>query len=86
MRRDNSPFSVAFADPILRGEGLKNDTYGEAKRFFGLSDEELHHIVCYCHLGNSMRAGTAAGRVRAIVSIASPSRGLMARTWQALIG
>jgi hypothetical protein len=31
LRRPNSPFSVAFADPLLRATGLKNDTYGEAQ-------------------------------------------------------
>jgi hypothetical protein len=85
MRSDNSPISVAFADPVLRREGLKDDTYGEAKRFFGISDSELHHIVCYCHFGRSMTAGTAASRVRSIVSMPG-ARGRMARMWQALIG
>ncbi|TIW15498.1 MAG: hypothetical protein E5V81_24610, partial [Mesorhizobium sp.] len=29
-----SALSIAFADPVLRAQGLKDDTYGEAKRFF----------------------------------------------------
>jgi hypothetical protein len=33
--------------PLLRAAGLENDTYGEAKRFFELSDGQLHRIVCY---------------------------------------
>lgn len=65
MRRDGSPFSVAFGDPVLREDGLQNDTYGEAKRFFELSDLQLHKIVSYCHVGHSMTASRAARRVRA---------------------
>ena len=65
---DGSPISVAFEDPLLRAAGLKDDSYGEAKRFFGISDWELHKVVCYCHYGATMSAGTAARSVRAIVT------------------
>lgn len=67
MRSDNSPFSIAFEDPVLREEGMQNDTYGEAKRFFELSDHQLHEIVCYCHVGHSMTASRAARCVRAAI-------------------
>ncbi|MDX8451172.1 hypothetical protein RFM98_00200 [Mesorhizobium sp. VK9D] len=60
-----SPLSVAFADPILRSQGLRSATYGEARRFFELADWQLHAIVCHCHVGASMKAGWAAARVRA---------------------
>jgi hypothetical protein len=46
MRSDSSPISVAFADPVLRAAGLENDSYGEAKRFFKLTDRQLHKIIC----------------------------------------
>jgi hypothetical protein len=64
LRSPGSPIWVAFADPALRAEGLTNDTYGEAKRFFELSDWQLHEIVCYCHFGATMTAGAAARHVR----------------------
>jgi hypothetical protein len=64
MRGDGSPISVALADPILRDEGLKGDSYGEAKRFFELTDYQLHEIVCYCHVGAVMQASRAALSVR----------------------
>ncbi|TGQ46016.1 MULTISPECIES: hypothetical protein [unclassified Mesorhizobium] len=67
MRGDGSPISVAFDDPILRDEGLKNDSYGEAKRFFELTDNQLHEIVCYCHVGVSMLSSRAALSVRAAI-------------------
>lgn len=63
----DSPLSIAYADPILRMQGLKNDTYGEARRFFELSDWQLHAIVCHCHVGATMKAGWVAVRVRAAI-------------------
>jgi hypothetical protein len=68
LRCDDSPISVAFDDPLLRAAGLKDDSYGEAKRFFELSDWELHRVVCYCHHGAVMSAETAARSVRAILT------------------
>ncbi|MGE3719947.1 MAG: hypothetical protein AB7G07_16270 [Bauldia sp.] len=68
MRQDNSPISVAFEDPVLRTTGLNRDTYGEAKRFFSLSDRELHSIVCGCHYGARMPAIWSARSIRKILS------------------
>ena len=67
-REAGSPITVALEDPVLRALGLKTDTYGEAKRFFELTDWQLHHIVCSCHVGATMEAGWAATRVRATMS------------------
>jgi hypothetical protein len=68
MRCDDSPISVAFADSILRASGLANDTYGEAKRFFELTDGQLHDVICYCHYGETLKAATAARNVRSILA------------------
>ena len=65
MRCAGSPISVAFDDPILREQGLADDTYGEAKRFFELTDAQLHGALCYCHYGATVQAATAARHVRA---------------------
>ncbi|MDG4881046.1 hypothetical protein [Mesorhizobium sp. WSM4884] len=67
MRGDGSPISVALEDPVLHDEGLKGDSYGEAKRFFQLTDYQLHEIVCYCHVGDVMQASRAALSVRAVL-------------------
>jgi len=67
-RADNSPVSVAFADPVLREAGLGDDSYGEAKRFFELSDNQLHKLVCHCHFGATVNASTAAHYVRALIA------------------
>jgi hypothetical protein len=67
MRPADSPISVAYDDPVLRREGLGDDSYGGAKRFFGLSDHQLHHVLCYCHYGATVSAGTAARALRGVV-------------------
>lgn len=82
MRWDGSPLTVAFLDPVLREDGLRDDTYGEAKRFFGLSDWQLHRIVCYCHYGATMSAKAAAWRLRAQLAEPKPDR--LTRIRQAL--
>ena len=40
LRADNSPLTIAFADPVLRGEGLKGDTLGDAMAFFEMSEHQ----------------------------------------------
>ena len=68
LRADDSPLSVAFSDPRLRAEGLAGDTIGDAAAFFGVSERELHNIVCFCHSGETMSAETAAARVRTVAA------------------
>ena len=64
LRADDSLLSVAFADPRLRAEGLAGDTMGDAVVFFGVSEHELHDIVCFCHHGPAITARTAAAQIR----------------------
>jgi hypothetical protein len=71
-RADNSALSVAFADPVLRAQGLTSDRVGTAADFFELSHWEIHQLVCSCHYGRTMSAGTAAMRVRAVARRAEP--------------
>ena len=68
VRADDSPLSVAFADQRLRAEGLTGDTVGDATAFFGISEMELHNILCFCHYGETMSADMAAARVRAVTT------------------
>src|SRR5262249_57347251 len=65
QRADDSPLSVAFRDARLRAEGLAGDTVGDAATFFGLTEMELHNIMCFCHHGATMAADMAAVRGRA---------------------
>lgn len=66
LRQDNSPLTVAFDEPVLQSAGLRDDTFGEAARFFDLSDWELHNVLCYCHFGQTVAASEVAARVRAM--------------------
>jgi hypothetical protein len=60
MRADNSPLTVAFSDHVLRAAGLKDDTYGQAMKFFEITERQLHWLVCFCHHGQTIQADTAA--------------------------
>ncbi len=64
MRRDSSPFSIAFADPVFRAEGLQSDTIGDASGFFGLSANETHELVCDCHYFGPVNGSVVAERAR----------------------
>jgi hypothetical protein len=65
LRADDSPLSVACGDPRLRAEGLAGDRVGDAVAFFGISEMELHNILCSCYHGETMSAASVAVRVRA---------------------
>jgi hypothetical protein len=67
-RREDSPLTIAYRDPVLREEGLSGDTLGEAVRFFELSDHEAHYLVCDCHYhgGMTMTPEGVAKRARSI--------------------
>jgi hypothetical protein len=64
LRADDSPLSVAFGDQRLRADGLAGDTVGDAIAFFGISETELHNVLCFCYHGETMSAEVAAVRVR----------------------
>lgn len=84
MRCAGSALSIAFADPILRDAGLTDDTYGTAKRFFGLGDQQMHWILCYCHHGMAVRAGSLASVLRSVLR-GMPGSGLVGRLRQAFV-
>jgi hypothetical protein len=67
---------------MLRAEGLKDDTYGEAKRFFELTDWQMHRLVCSCHFGATVRAGRVAQYVR---KAAERRPGFFAMLWDAIL-
>jgi len=65
-RAEDSPLTVAFADPVLRHAGLAGDSLGHAERFFNLSHRQVHFLVCDCHFHGAVNAGRIATRVRMI--------------------
>ncbi|RDI61229.1 hypothetical protein DES45_102624 [Microvirga subterranea] len=68
MRADGTALAVAYADPILRTDGLASDRFGDAVRFFQISEYDAHIVLCSCHGGESMKSEEAARRVRGIRS------------------
>ena len=76
-RADNSPISVAFADPTLRAAGLEGDTLGDAERFFELSREDAHQLLCDCHYNGRMDGETVAKRLRSKMDPPLTQRGFM---------
>jgi hypothetical protein len=79
MREDNSPVSVAFADPTLRFHGLAGDSYGDATGFFDLSHRQMHRLICRCHHGRHVSGKTAARVVRSIMASGNRSAWLRDR-------
>ena len=80
MRRDSSPFSIAFADSVFRADGLASDTVGDGASFFGLSSWETHELVCDCHYFGPVNGRAVAERARHIAahpSLASRFRDFM---------
>ncbi|MGH6957164.1 MAG: hypothetical protein ACREEW_10930 [Caulobacteraceae bacterium] len=78
LRGDQSPLSVAFADPVLRAEGLSGDRLGDGRGFFGLTNSDIHALVCDCRYGGRMRSGDVGRRVRALAH-PNPVRRFLAR-------
>ena len=66
-RADDSPLSVAYADPTLRLAGLKSDRIGDCMDFFELSDDQIHHAFCSCHVGIRLSSLRAAQRLRHVL-------------------
>lgn len=78
-RRDGSPLAVAFADPVLRAEGLESDRLGDITSFFDLSPDEAHHLFCDCHYHGTMTSKRVASGLRRL------ARGSMLRVlWEGM--
>jgi hypothetical protein len=66
-RADNSPLTIAYEDPVLRSAGLRSDRVGDCTDFFGLSDEQMHHAFCSCHVGMRVTGSEAGQRLRQVI-------------------
>jgi hypothetical protein len=67
-RTENSPLTIAYRDPVLRGQGLASDRFGDAVMFFDLSASEAHHLFCDCHYGPTVNAQAVARRTRSMAN------------------
>ena len=66
LRGDHTPIALAYADPMLRADGLSGDTLGHAQSYFGLSSADAHYLLCDCHYQGRMEGRTVAKRLRAM--------------------
>lgn len=66
LRADRSPLAVAFADPVLRTQGLASDRLGDAMNFFDITEHQAHRLLCSCMNGSTIRSATAARQIRGI--------------------
>lgn len=66
LRGDDTPLTVAYQDPILRDEGLAGDRFGDALKFFDLTEREAHYLLCDCHYYGTMTPAGVAARVRSM--------------------
>jgi hypothetical protein len=66
VRDDDSPLSVAWKDPVLQAEGLGGDSLGDAQKFFELTDDQTHYLLCDCHFHGTMTSTMVAARIRAM--------------------
>jgi len=76
LRGEETPLTVAFADPVLRDEGLRGDSLGDAMTFFTLTHGQTHRLLCDCHYRGRMTAAGVADRLRTIAK-----GGIVQRLW-----
>jgi hypothetical protein len=81
LRRDGSPLTIAYQDPVFRAQGLAGDRLGEAMAFFTLDDREAHHLFCDCHYRTGVSSQVIAGQVRAVAQ-----RPTIGEVWQKVRG
>jgi hypothetical protein len=81
LRRDGSPLTIAYRDPVFRAQGLAGDRLGDAMAFFALDDREAHHLFCDCHYRTGVSSQVIATQVRAVAQ-----RPTMGEVWQKVRG
>jgi len=80
LRGDDTPLALAYADPILREQGLTGDRLGDIMSFFELSHRDAHYLLCDCHFHGTMTSRSVAARVRQPIQGRPP--GIMRRVWR----
>src|ERR1043166_7775373 len=87
LRRDGSPLTIAYNDPVFRVQGLAGDRLGDAMTFFALDDREAHHLFCDCHYRTGVNSQVIATQVRTVAArptvgeIWGKVRGAIGRLW-----
>lgn len=61
-----SALDLASQDPVLKDAGLTGGTVGEVKKFFELSDQQIHEFSCNCDGSHSSQV--VSSRIRGFKS------------------
>jgi hypothetical protein len=85
LRGDDTPLALAYADPVLREQGLTGDRLGDIMSFFELSHRDAHYLLCDCHFHGTMTSRSVAARVRSLLPRATFQE-LCARLWARMRG
>lgn len=64
LQHEFFPWTIASNDPILKDAGLAGPTYGDAKKFFELTDADIHAFTCNC--GGEITRDSMANRIEVI--------------------
>ena len=80
-RAENSPLTVAYEDPILRLAGLKQRPCRRLHRVFEMTDKQMHHAFCSCHVGASLTGQEAAERLRHVMRLDDFRKTLTSALW-----
>ena len=87
LRRDGSPLTIAYKDPVFRAQGLAADRLGDAMAFISIDDREAHHLFCDCHYRTGVNSNVIAAQVRVVAQRPSMRevwdkvRGAIGRLW-----
>jgi hypothetical protein len=73
LKGDNTPLALAYADPVLRAQGLTSDNYDVGRTFFQMSEPEAHRLLCDCHYPGGMHSSQVAARIRTLANKESHS-------------
>jgi hypothetical protein len=72
LRHLDSPMAVAYADPVLRAQGLRDDSFGATVDFFDLTERAAHDLLCDCGYHGTMTAASTAYRIDVIKRQTTP--------------
>lgn len=68
-----SALSLAAADTAFQEAGLQSDHFVPAVRFFGLSFDQAHYILCYCGYGKAPTVAAHLIAKRILETLAAPA-------------
>ncbi len=89
LRYQASPIEIAYADPLLRAQGLAGDNLGDGIAFFGLTEDDALYVLDDARLDGQSIArrlrNVAAKRDRTLMKAGLVTAGIIAVPFLAFI-